>query len=371
MKVEKDGTGYTKANLLEFVASGEFEKLLHQLGDDEGLTHRGFGIQIDKKTIDEENRTCTFVLSSESIDSHGHIVVQDWEGDGRLRRFLKNPVVLYGHNHAGGLFGSAEDTLPIGFCEEIGVVDGQLRGRARFVDERANKMAERVWQGIVQGSLRAVSVGFIPHKVTVEYHDDREQLILSENELFEFSVVPKGSNLDAVRLSAEGKTKERQRLLGLAKQVDEETMTPEEKAKLDKAEKDAKEASAKLAMLEAEHAQSKSAIEAAEKKARAAEQRAEKAAAEQLRVKAQQIATEVKSFTGTKITPAQVDLYKGLRCSPQGDDFLKFVELGADSGLTEEQIVDPIAPSGDDGDDGDNALLKAVNAIYESDAADD
>ena len=136
-------------------------------------------------------RSVTFVASTSAIDSYGEILVQDWN----LERFQKNPVVLYGHDSY---------SLPIGFASDVKVDDsGRLVATLNFVDAKANPLAEQVWEGIKQGSLRAVSVGFVSHGKPAALSldgGDKHVIALSGNELFEISVVPIPANPEAVTL---------------------------------------------------------------------------------------------------------------------------------------------------------------------------
>jgi HK97 family phage prohead protease len=152
-------------------------------------------------SIDEKSRTVRMLASSESIDSYGDIVKQDF----RLGRYEKNPVVLYGHNRVGvfGAGGAPEWTLPIGFSTEFAVGPDGLESKFHIVSKRANPLAELVWNGIVEQSIRACSIGFFPHEITEEQDPESGKLIytLRDNELFEISIVPIGANPDAVALA--------------------------------------------------------------------------------------------------------------------------------------------------------------------------
>jgi len=182
---------------------------------DDGLIRRTFSVTVKAGSIDEKRRCVRVIASTNSIDSYDEIVEQDWEK--RLGRYKKNPVVLYNHNRVGflGLGGAACDTLPIGHAEDI-TTDGQLEATLFFVDEKANPMGELVWQGFLQESIRAVSVGFLPHSVFETIDNDREVLHLADNELYEISAVAIPANADAVALSA-GNSNERERLRARAR----------------------------------------------------------------------------------------------------------------------------------------------------------
>jgi HK97 family phage prohead protease len=141
------------------------------------------------RSVDAEKRTVDVIASTETEDSHGTILVQDWN----LERFNRNPVVLWAHNMTLGM-----DELPIGRCTRAEVVDGQLECTVQFAGADVNPRAEQVFQAYRQGFLRAVSVGFNPRSYRWEERDGREVLVLYDNELIELSCVPVGSNPDAL-----------------------------------------------------------------------------------------------------------------------------------------------------------------------------
>ncbi len=145
--------------------------------------HLGYSFEV--RALKDEMRSVDVVASTGAVDSYNEIVSQDWD----LRRYKANPIVLYGHN--------AYD-LPIGFARDVRVEDGQLLATLHFVDEKASPRAEQVWQGIKQGSLRAVSVGFQPGTVSTTKVGDKDVIVLSNNNLLEISVVPLPANAEAV-----------------------------------------------------------------------------------------------------------------------------------------------------------------------------
>lgn len=137
------------------------------------------------RSVNASKRTVDFIASSEAIDSYDEVIDQrSW----RLDRYLANPVVLYAHN-------SRE--LPIGYAKNVRVEDGKLQCSVQFVDAKANPIADNVWHSIEQGSLRAVSVGFIPNTVKAEKRNGRDVFVLSDCELHELSVVPIPANPEA------------------------------------------------------------------------------------------------------------------------------------------------------------------------------
>jgi hypothetical protein len=157
-------------------------------------------IELEIKAIDEEARSVEVVASTETVDSYGDIVEQTWD----LKRYRKNPVVLWFHNAFGMFDGSrAEDYIPIGRAEGVRIVDGQLVCRIVFASSAVTPLAEQVFQGFREKVIRAVSVGFRPGKVTKETDEDGKTVYrLSKNELWEISCVPIPANPDAVAKAA-------------------------------------------------------------------------------------------------------------------------------------------------------------------------
>lgn len=136
---------------------------------------------VEADTLSEEDRSVEVIASTEDIDRHGTILRQNW----RLDDYKRNPIVLYSHNRWD---------LPIGTASDIRVADGKLRAKLTFSTPDLNEEADRIWRNVKAKVIRGVSVGFWPHTVTVERHDDRDVVILDDNELFEISMTPVPSN---------------------------------------------------------------------------------------------------------------------------------------------------------------------------------
>lgn len=138
-----------------------------------------------------------FVISTASVDRHGTVLNPDgWE----LDRFRANPVMAYQHDT------HSTDPDDILGTWDLRVEGGQLIGKPVFEPAELNAKADKVRRKIEHGTLRAVSVGFIPKK----YHWGREAdgerkdvLYLDQNELLEVSIVAVPSNPDALRRSAD------------------------------------------------------------------------------------------------------------------------------------------------------------------------
>lgn len=148
----------------------------------DGLVFRPDGLRL--RSLDASKRFALFVASDESLDSHDEILEQNW----KLDRYHKNPVVLFGHD---------QSQLPIG-RGNAGVVNNELQIGVEFAPPELNPFAGQVFGMLEAGFLKAVSVGFRPGKLRREKRGDRDVWVLSENELYELSVVPIGSNPNAL-----------------------------------------------------------------------------------------------------------------------------------------------------------------------------
>jgi len=127
----------------------------------------------------------TFIMSTDSRDRHGDIVRQNW----RLASFRRNPIALFGHNHA----------IPIGTWANVRVVQGQLVGMLRLAKAGTSELIDTIRSLVEQGILSAVSVGFRPHET--EAIDEKKPWAgnyLNKNELMECSLVTVGANRDAL-----------------------------------------------------------------------------------------------------------------------------------------------------------------------------
>lgn len=178
------------------------------------LLHRSYGFDLSTcGAINEEERSLEVIASTDTEDSYEEIVEQDWD----LKRYAKNPVVLYEHNRAtGGFFssgGQATDKIPIGRAESVRIESGKLKAKLIFAPAEVSEIAERVWQAVRGQFMRAVSVGFRSKNVRYEKRNGREVYVLSDNELYEISVVAIPANPDAI---AEEKAKSLEQLRRLA-----------------------------------------------------------------------------------------------------------------------------------------------------------
>jgi HK97 family phage prohead protease len=191
------------------------EAAQHELGDEwDGVLRRSLDIAV--RSVDKDARTVDVVASTDTLDAHGDILEQDWD----LKRYKKNPVVLWHHNRFSLGLVRAEDLLPIGHAKSVTVKGGELVARLFFETAETNVLADRIFRMFESGTLRAVSVGFRPGRVTEETRDGRTLFRLGDNELREISVVPIPSNPDAVAKSIEAERAQLSRLAIKAKDAE-------------------------------------------------------------------------------------------------------------------------------------------------------
>lgn len=168
----------------------------------DGLVRRE--IDVEFRSINEDERSFEVVASTETLDSHGDVLRAFWD----LSRYEKNGVVLWNHNLALYMGGEAEDTLPIGRGE------ARLEGKKLIAklwllkgEAETEPLVDKIWRRVQQRVLKAVSVGFRPGQVTRKVNaageTDYYELGSKDrpNELREISLVPQGSNPDAVAKS--------------------------------------------------------------------------------------------------------------------------------------------------------------------------
>lgn len=137
---------------------------------------------MDKNEKQDTNKPITFVLSDESVNSYGFVVLTDGID---TSAFERNPVMLYMHNRDGNV---------IGRWENIRKVDKRLLGDAVFDD--STELAATVKKQVEKGFLRSVSIG-IEQIATEELNGVQT---VTKCRLIEASIVDIPSNENAVKL---------------------------------------------------------------------------------------------------------------------------------------------------------------------------
>lgn len=147
------------------------------------------------KSIDEANRTITFVASTQTEDRYGDcVMVEGWD----TSNYAKNPVFLWAHDSS---------QLPIGKCVGLAKQMGSkpaLVQKIQFATADENPFAENVWKLYKGGYLSAVSVGFIPHEMSLRMDEETGYITgydMTKQELLELSAVPVPANPEALALA--------------------------------------------------------------------------------------------------------------------------------------------------------------------------
>ena len=150
-----------------------------------------------------ESRKVTFVASDGTRDSAGTVLNQKgW----KLDRFNKNGIIGYQHKVYGGWDDTDNPDNVIGKGHAY-IKDGKLMVDIEFEPAEINPLAEKIYQKILFGSLRAVSVGFVPVGQGQWGKDDESisgknpTYYYAGQELIEISVVNIPANPNALKKS--------------------------------------------------------------------------------------------------------------------------------------------------------------------------
>lgn len=191
-----------------------------------------FNLNSTPEVRDSEKRIVTFVISDPTEDRHGTVLdIKGWV----LDNYKRNGIVGYQHDVYGSFFGSDPDKI-IGkgkaFIEGKGA-DRKLMGEVQFEPAEINELAEKIFQKVMFGTLKATSVGFLPlekgefKKVKNEEgaaEEERTVYHYGKRELLEFSIVNIPSNPNAIKRTMELETEN----LPQEKQAEEEKKEGEE-----------------------------------------------------------------------------------------------------------------------------------------------
>lgn len=132
-----------------------------------------------KAAGDEEAGILEAVITSSATDRHNeNIVTQGID----TSNYLKNPVVLYGHDYFG---------LPIGKTLQLTEMKNKIKARFQLAIEEYD-FAKTVYDMVLNGYLNAVSIGGIVKKWSDDYRT------IEEMEMIEFSLVSIPANADAM-----------------------------------------------------------------------------------------------------------------------------------------------------------------------------
>lgn len=151
----------------------------------------------------KKTRYVEFVISDGTKDRHNSIIdPKGWN----LENFNKNGIVGYQHDVYGDSFLTPPDPDSI-IGKAVAFMDGdQLIGGVTFEPKEINEKAEKIFQKVLFGTLRATSVGF--KKVSGHWGDEEKNehregenatYYYDKVELLEFSLVNIPSNPNAVK----------------------------------------------------------------------------------------------------------------------------------------------------------------------------
>jgi HK97 family phage major capsid protein len=144
-----------------------------------GLQHRFLDVQRD--ALDQEARTLAVAFSSESPVERfwGSEVLDHSPSSVRLGRMQNGGAVLVDH----------DVTDHVGVVEDV-QIDGDRKGRAVLRFGKSQR-AQEVWQDVVDGIRRHVSVGYAIHRMALEKQgkDSPDEYRVTDWEPFEISLV--------------------------------------------------------------------------------------------------------------------------------------------------------------------------------------
>lgn len=156
------------------------QKLAKELA---GVLSKNASVIASIKEAGDVNGTFRVVATTQGKDRDGEIVLQEGLD---VTNFLKNPVILFGHDYW---------SLPIGVATKVekNSETGQTIIEGVFASEEANPKAQQVRRLYDAGMLKAVSIGFIAK--------NWEGNVITESELLELSFVPVPANADALDIA--------------------------------------------------------------------------------------------------------------------------------------------------------------------------
>lgn len=170
--------------------------------------------QHEVRKDEQGSRKITFVASDGTRDSAGTVLnVDGW----KLDRFNNNGIIGYQHKVYGGWDDTDNPDNVIGKGYAY-VKDGQLLVDVEFEPAEINELAEKIYQKLLFGSLKAVSVGFMPVGKG-QWGKDEESLdgknptyYYAGQELLEVSVVNIPANPNALKKGIELQDSEMEQL---------------------------------------------------------------------------------------------------------------------------------------------------------------
>lgn len=129
-----------------------------------------------------------FIISNASTDRYGESVIMEGID---TSQYMKNPVVLWGHDYAA---------LPLGRTLSLRKDGGNLIAKVEF-DTDIYDFADTVYKQILRGTISAASIGGLVKAYGLTEENTTNWDVIQELELVEWSVVPVPANPEALVLS--------------------------------------------------------------------------------------------------------------------------------------------------------------------------
>lgn len=162
--------------------------------------HFGHIREFDRAKV-EEDRTVEFIISSADKDRHGTVLnMKGWN----LENFNANPIVGYQHNVYGDNMCVPDNPDNVLGPGRAFLEGDKLIGAVTFETKDINPLAEKIFRKVLNGTLRATSVGFMEIGEGRYGEGDEQRGAKNETyyfdgqELLEFSIVNIPSNAKAV-----------------------------------------------------------------------------------------------------------------------------------------------------------------------------
>ena len=149
----------------------------------------------------QESRTVEFIISSADKDRQRSVLnMKGWN----LENFNANPIVGYQHNVYGDNMCQPDNPDNVLGPGRAFLEGDKLIGAVTFETKEINPLAEKIFQKVLNGTLRATSVGFLEVGEGKYGEGDQRQggkdetYYFTGQELLEFSIVNIPSNAKAV-----------------------------------------------------------------------------------------------------------------------------------------------------------------------------
>jgi HK97 family phage prohead protease len=169
---------------MQYVDQRQFRELAGR-GDTAGAAVAHLGSVA--RAANNGSRVITFCFSDGSVDRMGDIIdPYGWD----TSAFKKNPICLWAHDAT---------SLPIGRVRRTYVSADRFMGDIEFASAETYPFADQIYRLVVDGFVKAVSVGFIP--IEWDWADTKDRptgIDFKRQELLEISVVPVPANANAL-----------------------------------------------------------------------------------------------------------------------------------------------------------------------------